>query len=176
MVQACRSSSQPKDKRGRRRPNSSGRQISSTASANERLAHDVAVGGIQLEAFGVFLVAFGIVLQGLDLAFSRTDRPAALRAVGRRLPELSMSTACGNALCRSAVEPSEGVAVPGQSPAAGRTTGNGRLSHNPPFGVRLRSSCPPEGRPLHQLTSSVCSRSVLRFSVVPKGDRCGHLP
>lgn len=45
-------------------------EISSTASASERMTRDVAVGGIQLEAFGVFLVAAGIVMQGIDLTVS----------------------------------------------------------------------------------------------------------
>lgn len=42
--------------------------FASATSANEQLTREVAVGGTQLEAFGVFLVAVGIVLQGIDLA------------------------------------------------------------------------------------------------------------
>lgn len=44
--------------------------VVTAASVNEQLTRDVAVGGIQLEAFGVFLVAVGILLQGIDLAVS----------------------------------------------------------------------------------------------------------
>lgn len=45
-------------------------EISSRASAGEQMTRDVAVGGIQMEAFGVFLVAAGIMLQGIDLAIT----------------------------------------------------------------------------------------------------------